>query len=243
MLNQTGFETTVGTNVPQILAFPKLRAAVGIRMSAASYDTVGTKKVVRAGTPVFVDLLQRGTTAIVATTTDSGTKGVYTVEVTTLAKKGDVITIEGINYTCDNTENLDSKTFAGTTIALQVESLIRIIRTADFIVAASGTTKVQFTQKIALTGDIVTAVAVQKISGQGIVISIATVTVAVTGTSTSNAVGVLEHDVDVTNGVANASLLIFGFVNVERLETSVINKLDAATRLALAGKITAITTY
>lgn len=54
--------------------------------------------------------------------------------------------------------------------------------------------------------------------------------------STSDAVGILLHDVDVTGGDANAALLIFGFVNIDRLDESV--QPDDAAKAALAGKIT-----
>lgn len=39
-----------------------------------------------------------------------------------------------------------------------------------------------------------------------------------TTSSGSNAVGVLLHDVDVTDGDANGTLLLFGFVNTNRLD-------------------------
>lgn len=39
---------------------------------------------------------------------------------------------------------------------------------------------------------------------------------------------VLLHDVDVTNGNANGTALIFGFVNVNRVEADVATKLTAA---------------
>lgn len=39
---------------------------------------------------------------------------------------------------------------------------------------------------------------------------------------------VLLHDVDVTNGDANGTALIFGFVNLNRLETDVVTKITTA---------------
>lgn len=41
------------------------------------------------------------------------------------------------------------------------------------------------------------------------------------GTTTSNAVAVLVHDVDVTDGNANATALIFGFVDKNKLDATV----------------------
>ena len=48
--------------------------------------------------------------------------------------------------------------------------------------------------------------------------------------------GVLQHDVDVTSGQGNGSLIIFGFVNENRLADSV--KIPDAVKTALNGKVT-----
>jgi hypothetical protein len=50
-------------------------------------------------------------------------------------------------------------------------------------------------------------------------------------------VGVLLHDVDITDGNANGTLLIWGFVNVNRLD-SATKALATAAATSLAGKIT-----
>lgn len=47
---------------------------------------------------------------------------------------------------------------------------------------------------------------------------------------TSNAVGVLLHDVDVTGGTANGQVLVFGFVDVSKLESDVVTKLTDAAK-------------
>lgn len=51
----------------------------------------------------------------------------------------------------------------------------------------------------------------------------------------SNAKGILLHDVDVTTGNANGTLLIFGFVNVDRIDTTVMAKNDKYVKEALKG--------
>lgn len=56
------------------------------------------------------------------------------------------------------------------------------------------------------------------------------------GTTAKPAVGVLLHDVDVTDGPGNGSLLIFGFVNLDRIDTTTATKLTAA-KAALDGKV------
>ena len=50
------------------------------------------------------------------------------------------------------------------------------------------------------------------------------------GTKTSNAVGILEHDVDVTAGNANGSCIIFGFIDVDKLDASVVELLTDAAK-------------
>lgn len=61
--------------------------------------------------------------------------------------------------------------------------------------------------------------------------------VAVNEASASVAKGILLHDVDVTTGDANGTLLIFGFVNVDRIDATVMEKNDEYVKKALDGKI------
>ncbi|MCI7350839.1 MAG: hypothetical protein MSH60_08815 [Ruminococcus sp.] len=57
---------------------------------------------------------------------------------------------------------------------------------------------------------------------------------------TSNAVGVLLHDVDVTNGAENGTLLIFGFVNLDRLDSTTAALITSEVKTALNAKVTFI---
>lgn len=64
-------------------------------------------------------------------------------------------------------------------------------------------------------------------------------TAFVKAADTSNpAVGVLLHDVDVTDGDANGALLIFGFVNLERVDTTTAALITTTRKTELAGKVT-----
>ena len=54
------------------------------------------------------------------------------------------------------------------------------------------------------------------------------------GTTAMNAV--LLHDVDVTSGTANGTALIFGFVNVNRVDSDVATAITAAVGAAGASK-------
>lgn len=59
------------------------------------------------------------------------------------------------------------------------------------------------------------------------------------GPDTTDAVGILLHDVDVTNGDANGTIVIFGFVDMLKLDTDVQSLIDDAVKSTLT-KITFI---
>lgn len=63
---------------------------------------------------------------------------------------------------------------------------------------------------------------------------------AFTAAGSSDAVGVLLHDVDVTEGAENGTLLIFGFVNLNRLDSSTAALITSDVKTALNAKITFI---
>lgn len=52
------------------------------------------------------------------------------------------------------------------------------------------------------------------------------------------AVGVLLHDVDITDGDANGTLLIFGFINKNRLDTHTLSLITQKRADELKGKVT-----
>lgn len=52
-----------------------------------------------------------------------------------------------------------------------------------------------------------------------------------------SAVGVLLHDVDVTDSDANATLLIWGFVNLNRVDATTKALLTTEVQTSLAGKV------
>jgi hypothetical protein len=54
----------------------------------------------------------------------------------------------------------------------------------------------------------------------------------------ATATGILLHDVDITDSDANATLLIWGFVNVNRIDATTKAKLTSAIKTSLAGKVT-----
>lgn len=241
MLNNTGITKVSAVAPNQILMFTDPQVGVSILASNSGIDA-GTdgKKIIKAGTPMAGDLTVRGTAFTKAATTDSGTKGVYTVQITTAATAGDKITIEGTDYECAAEEDVAGKKFAGATAAAQVTSLLKMVVCDDFVVSAdSATDKIKFTQKVAETGNAPTASATPVASTGTLVIGdVTTVTAGSTGTVSNNAVGVLLHDVDVTAGNNNATLLIFGFVDLDKLDTATANLIDSAAKAALKGSVT-----
>lgn len=63
-------------------------------------------------------------------------------------------------------------------------------------------------------------------------------TAFVAAKDTSNpAVGVLLHDVDVTDGAANGTLLIWGFVNLNRMDSTTAGLITATRKTELAGRV------
>ena len=54
---------------------------------------------------------------------------------------------------------------------------------------------------------------------------------------TAPAVGVLLHDVDITDNNASGTLLIWGFVNLDRLDSATASKITATRKTELAGRI------
>lgn len=63
-------------------------------------------------------------------------------------------------------------------------------------------------------------------------------TAFVAAKDTSNpAVGILLHDVDITDDAANATLLIWGFVNLSRVDSTTVALITATRKTELAGKV------
>jgi hypothetical protein len=58
-------------------------------------------------------------------------------------------------------------------------------------------------------------------------------TPATTTTGASNAVGILLHDVDVTDDDNNGTVLLFGFVNTNRIDETTKAKITAEVKAAL----------
>lgn len=241
MLNKSGITRDTMVATKQILANVELQASVGCVVGHNSGVNVNGRNIIKAGTPVYGNLDKRTTPFVPETTIDTGTKGVYTVQITTGAVAGDKITISGTTYECAAAEDVGGKKFAGGTIAAQVTSLLKMVVVEDFVVAAvdGATDKIGFTQVVPGIGTKPTAVVTKAAENGAMVVgAVATATPPDAGTQISNANGIILHDVDVTTGNANATLLIFGFVNTNRLDTDVAIKITPAVKTALNAKVT-----
>lgn len=220
MLNRTGITKTSYGNITQILANVGLQASVGCIVAQAVGADVGSKKIAKAGSPIVVDFtnLQADATAPVGPTL-----GFFTVQITTAFANDEKITIAGTDYTKKATESVEDKQFAGTTAAEQVTSLLKMVVTDKYDVAAvSGATdKIGFTQKVVDASD-TSGPTVTKTASTGAIGLVTKVTTADAGT-TANAV--LLHDVDVTAGKANGTALYIGVVNINRLDVDVRAKI------------------
>lgn len=60
---------------------------------------------------------------------------------------------------------------------------------------------------------------------------------ATTTSNSSDAVGVAYRDIDVTDGNANATLMIKGCVDLNKLDSTVVAMVDTAVKAALKGNI------
>lgn len=77
----------------------------------------------------------------------------------------------------------------------------------------------------------------KKIAKAGTPITVDLLNLKTVATAGEKLNAVLLHDVDVTSGDANGTALIFGFVNVNRLDSDVVVKVKAAGEI---GKVTFI---
>ena len=227
-----------------ILVAPELALTFGARVTNTGVDAdANGKKILKAGTPLAGNLLARNTAFTKATVTDTGTKGVYTIQITTAASVGDKLTIEGETYECAAAEDVAGKKFAGANAAAQVTSLLKMVVCEDFVVSSvsDATDKIKFTQKVAETGNVPTKSVTQAAENGSLVVGdVTTVTAGSTGSLSSNAVCVLLHDVDVTAGAENGTIVVEGCIDLLKLADDVYDLVNVDAVYAKLNKITFI---
>lgn len=216
MLNQSIISTESGATRKTILVDELNSTAFSCMVANTGVDAdADGKKIVKAGTPIAGSLEARGT-AYTKATTSSGTKGTWTLQITTAFAADETITIDGVTYTCKATESVEDKEFAGENAGAQAASLKKMIESDKFDVTVS-TDTLTFTQKVADaagTGPVASATATT-----GAIGDVTAGTSPVDGTN--NATGILLHDVDVTSGTQNAQVVVFGFIDMNKLDADV----------------------
>lgn len=196
MLNRDGISKKTYGAPTQILANVELQESVGCIVPQSLVDSADAngKKIAKAGTPIFINLMSRqtpvsepGDVAASATAAVSGT---------------------------------------GITAAAVVAATF-----STAVSGASGTYAFEYdgTSTKWYLGDTEATLNTYGITPTGTPADGDKITVTFTAAATVSANAVLLHDVDVTAGAANGTALIFGFVNVNRLDASVVTAIGAAT--------------
>ena len=204
-----------GAPQKQILVADETAVTFGAQVGNTGIDAdANGRKILKAGTPLYGNLLDRDTAFVKATTTD-GTKAVWSVQITTAFDTDEVLTIEGVNYTCAAAEDVEGKKFAGANAAAQVTSLKKMVATDDYTVGGSSDT-LTLTQKIVDTTD--EGPTVSKTATTGAFTKTKT-TSAVDGSTNANAV--ILHDVDVTAGDENGTIISTGHIDLLKLDDDV----------------------
>ena len=213
MLNQTEFRTVSGTTRKIILVDEKNSTAVSCKVANTGVDAdANGKKIVKAGTPLNGDLTDRGTAFTKATTT-SGTKGTWTVEITTA-------------FAAD--EKISIKVFAGSSATEQATSLVAVVEDPKFTLTNSSGV-ITFTQKVADSAG--AAPVVTESAATGVIGDVTDGTAAVDGTNNANCL--LLHEVDVTNGTQNAQAVIFGTIDLNKLDEDVQALITASAKAGM----------
>lgn len=228
MLNQTEFRTVSGTTRKIILVDEKNSTAVSCKVANTGVDAdANGKKIVKAGTPLNGDLTDRGTAFTKATTT-SGTKGTWTVEITTAFAADEKISINGVEYTKGATQSKADKVFAGSSATEQATSLVAVVEDPKFTLTNSSGV-ITFTQKVADSAG--AAPVVTESAATGVIGDVTDGTAAVDGTNNANCL--LLHEVDVTNGTQNAQAVIFGTIDLNKLDEDVQALITASAKAGM----------
>lgn len=196
MLNRDGISKKTYGAPTQILANVELQESVGCivpQSLVASADANG-KKIAKAGTPVFVNLMSRQTPASAPGNVAASA---------TAAVSGTGITAAAVVAATFSTAVSDA---SGT-----------------YVFEYNGTSSKWY------LGETEATLNTYGITPTGTPANGDKITVTFTAAATVSANAVLLHDVDVTAGAANGTALIFGFVNVNRLDASVVTAIGAAT--------------
>lgn len=155
-----------------------------------------------------------------------GTKGTWSVAISTAFAEDETIVINGVTFTCAATESIDDKKFAGANATAQGTSLAKMASDENFDVTASSGT-LTFTQKEPnASGNAPTATTTATTGAIG---EVTKGTSAVDGTY--DVYGILLHDVYI--GRPQGTVVIGGYIDVARAVAHTGNEYNAALMSAL----------
>lgn len=209
-----GFKKSVAVNTKQILFCTDPQVSVGIIVDDADVSAGDDgRKIVKAGTPMYGSLLDRATPF---TITGSDTDPSATAEVR------------------EGSTGITAATVTASTFATAVNNVGGIYEFEyqfssqgwDLWTPSSGATPTATNVTLSDYGVVVT--------GTPDIHDV--IDIEFTAATDDKAAGVLLHDVDVTDGDDNGTLLIFGFVNINRLDADVQTAITTAAS-DLEGKV------
>lgn len=205
-----GFKKSVAVNTKQILFCTDPQVSVGIIVDDTGVNAGDDgRKIVKAGTPMYGSLLDRATPF---TITGSDTDPTATA------------TVVGTGVT--------AATVTAATFATAVNN---VGGTYPFVYQENGSAGAGW-YKSGRYGWEITDLTDYGIVVTGTPANSDGVQVQFTAAVDDKATGVLLHDVDVTDGDDNGTLLIFGFVNIDRLDADVQTAITTAAS-DLEGKV------
>lgn len=204
-----GFFKTEMTNIKQILFCTDPQVSVGIIVNDANVDAGDDgSKIVKAGTPMYGSLLDRDTPFDIQTSSVDA-KATATVGGTGITAA--TVTAATFSTAVSGVNGTYTFTYSvnpdSELSGWHIDSTATAVALDDYGIEVTGT---------AVEGD--------------------QIAVVFTAAYETAPVGVLLHDVDVTAGSNNGTLLIFGFVNINRLDTATAAAL-LAVESDLAGKV------
>lgn len=208
-----GFFKTEMTNIKQILFCTDPQVSVGIIVDDTNVDAGDDgSKIVKAGTPMYGSLLDRDTP--------------FDIQTSSVDAKA--------TATVGGTGGITAATVTAATFSTAVSG---VNGTYEFVYRTSSEDPETAAWYIHIPGGYAPAtLATYGIEVTGTAVAGDTITVVFTAAYETAPVGVLLHDVDVTAGSNNGTLLIFGFVNINRLDTTTAAAL-LAVESDLAGKV------
>lgn len=213
-LENMGYKRSVINGDPEIL-YNSEYVGRAVTLDSGAF----TDGVCKAGTPI-------GAAGAIASVT-GGTKGVWTVQITTAFAADESIVIDGETYVCAAAEDVAAKKFAGANAAAQVTSLVKMIADGGFVVTAASD-KLTFTQKVADASGSAPVVTTTATTGA---VGSATQTTPPVAPTDTDVEGILLHDV--YQHRPQGTIVIGGYINVERAEAHSGITYDSVTKAAL----------